>query len=507
MTFGTRRVSRAAPPQLLSLLSVIAAVIIWDAQLASLRAELLRNRAPISNPPLPQQANTPVAEGDASSKSVDLHWIAKEQRRLRKAKNGKVMQIIVSLRRQRMTVYEDGRPVKQSRISSGKAGHRTPKGIFSIIQKRRHHRSNIYGGAAMPFMQRITWSGIAFHQGRVPGYAASHGCIRLPRRFARKLFKSTKMRTHVVITENEPVPYRIAHKNLLGPSDLSQEKLPVLSPPLERLVTGALPGAAEVGLSVPVSYDANESSIAIEAEHAPPGDDVGVQDLAAMLHLDETDRLAHRHLVKRTRSTSPLRVLVTRRTQRDRTLDMQRRLVALGYDVGEIDGRIGRMMIAATKAFQSANDLRVTGLVNNATGELLSELAGMPQPAEATIYVRQNGRDIYSGPIELEQSSEPIGTHLYTLADIGDKPEVREWLAVTVQAKGRLPSWNQRAWKKKLPEIKSVSAEEAIGRVKFPKHVRQAIEDRLTPGSSLIIADRGSERETGMATDFIVLTD
>ena len=78
---------------------------------------------------------------------------------------------------------------------------------------------------------------------------------------------------------------------------------------------------------------------------------------------------------------------------------------------------------------------------------------------------------------------------------------------MTAQRKGRLPSWSKRSWQKRLREIAPVTALEAIARIKFPAHVRAVIEDRLTPGSSLIIADRGSERETGIATDFVVLTD
>ena len=458
-------------------------------------------------PPLPPQAAAVSSNVKTSSLAADLLRVARERRRLRKAKNGKVMQIVVSLGRQRMTVYEDGRPVRQSGVSSGKAGHNTPTGVFSIIQQRRHHRSNIYNGASMPFMQRITWSGIALHQGRLPGYAASHGCIRLPGRFARQLFKSTQMRTHIVIAAGNPVPRAISHRNLLGPSDLEQQELAVLVPSTTNLVTGALPRRRVASLLVPVRYDVWDVSVRSAVEKAPMGYDTDVHQLTAMLHRDQTDQLAHRHRVKRTRRSGPLRVLVTRRNQRDRTRDVQRQFVMLGYDVGGVDGQIGRQMIAATKAFQLANNLRATGLPDAATRDLLDIRTKQSRPAEGTVYVRQNGRQIYSGPISIAHSSEPLGTHLYTLADLGDAPETREWLAVTAQAKGRLPSWSKKRWKKQLAEIKAVSAHEAISRIAFPKHVRQSIEDRLTPGSSLIIADLGSERETRLATDFIVLTD
>ena len=90
-------------------------------------------------------------------------------------------------------------------------GHRTPTGVFSVIGKERWHRSNIYSGAPMPFMQRITWSGVAMHAGVVPGYPASHGCIRLPAGFAPQLFGMTKMGARVVVTPRDVEPVEFSH--------------------------------------------------------------------------------------------------------------------------------------------------------------------------------------------------------------------------------------------------------------------------------------------------------
>ncbi len=90
-------------------------------------------------------------------------------------------------------------------------GHSTPMGVFSIIQKNKLHRSNIYSGAPMPFMQRITWSGVAMHAGVLPGYPASHGCIRMPMAFAAKMWNWTKMGARVVITPGEITPANFSH--------------------------------------------------------------------------------------------------------------------------------------------------------------------------------------------------------------------------------------------------------------------------------------------------------
>jgi lipoprotein-anchoring transpeptidase ErfK/SrfK len=96
--------------------------------------------------------------------------------------------IIVSIPKQRISVYGAGGFHRQGAVSTGTAGFPTPTGVFSVIQKNRHHRSNIYSGAPMPFMQRITWSGVAMHEGVLPGYPASHGCIRLTHQFASELW-------------------------------------------------------------------------------------------------------------------------------------------------------------------------------------------------------------------------------------------------------------------------------------------------------------------------------
>ena len=96
--------------------------------------------------------------------------------------------MIVSLATQRGTLYRNGVPIAITTVSTGKAGHETPTGVFTILQRDIDHRSNLYDDAPMPYMQRLTWGGVALHGGRLPGYPASHGCIRLPQAFARLIY-------------------------------------------------------------------------------------------------------------------------------------------------------------------------------------------------------------------------------------------------------------------------------------------------------------------------------
>ena len=125
-----------------------------------------------------------------------------------------LLTVIISIDKQQLTLYSDGVPVAHSRVSTGTPGHPTPTGVFSIIQKDRWHRSNLYGNAPMFYMQRITWSGVAMHQGIVPNYPASHGCIRLPEAFARQMWTTTKMGARVIIARSEVTPAAITHAKL-----------------------------------------------------------------------------------------------------------------------------------------------------------------------------------------------------------------------------------------------------------------------------------------------------
>ena len=109
--------------------------------------------------------------------------------------------VVVSLPEQRAYVYRGSMMVAAATISSGKDGKDTPVGVFPILQKREVHRSNLYNDAPMPFMQRLTWDGVALHAGRNPGFPDSHGCIRLPAGFAKKLFAVTQVGSTVVVTD------------------------------------------------------------------------------------------------------------------------------------------------------------------------------------------------------------------------------------------------------------------------------------------------------------------
>ena len=139
--------------------------------------------------------------------------------------------VLVSIPQQTMHVYRNGILIGRSTVSTGAKGHATPGGVFSILEKKQTHRSKKYDNAPMPYMQRLTWSGIAMHSGQLPGYPASHGCVRLPYDFSQLLFKATEKGGTVVVGDGKtPTPHLASNPGLLlAPKDFTPDMVRRLS--------------------------------------------------------------------------------------------------------------------------------------------------------------------------------------------------------------------------------------------------------------------------------------
>src|SRR6516225_7088561 len=148
-----------------------------------------------------------------------------EKDEVQDAPNGP-LQIIISITDQRISVYDNGALIARSSVSTGIPRHPTPLGVFSVISKERWHRSNLYSGAPMPYMQRITQSGIALHAGILPGYPASHGCIRLKNDFAIRLWRLTKRGARVIIARDDIRPVEVANPHLFESKPQAVSSLP-----------------------------------------------------------------------------------------------------------------------------------------------------------------------------------------------------------------------------------------------------------------------------------------
>ncbi len=136
--------------------------------------------------------------------------------------------IAISIDKQNLKIYDANGFFAEAPVSTGMKGHPTPMGVFSVIQKHKLHHSNIYSGAPMPYMQRITWSGVAIHAGVLPGYPASHGCIRMPMAFAIKMWNWTRMGARVVVTPGEMTPTSFSHPLLVAQKVVPQ---PIVAEP------------------------------------------------------------------------------------------------------------------------------------------------------------------------------------------------------------------------------------------------------------------------------------
>ena len=155
--------------------------------------------------------------------------------------------IAISIEKQTVKIYDDNGFFAEAPVSTGMKGHPTPMGVFSVIQKHKLHHSNIYSGAPMPYMQRITWSGVAMHAGVLPGYPASHGCIRMPMAFAVKMWNWTRMGARVVVTPGEITPSSFSHPLLVAQKVVPQPAAP--EPQADTLPAAKSDKASDAGIA------------------------------------------------------------------------------------------------------------------------------------------------------------------------------------------------------------------------------------------------------------------
>jgi lipoprotein-anchoring transpeptidase ErfK/SrfK len=333
------------------------------------------------------------------------------------------LHIIVSTAKQRVTVYANGTLVGRAPVSTGMPDHPTPMGIFTVISKSRWHVSNIYSGAPMPYMQRITWSGIALHAGKLPGYPASHGCIRLPEHFAARLWGLSKIGARVIIARDEVAPVAIAHPRLPVPKK-PQNK------PADALVAAA-PAAGKIELvaSVEIASKVGDGMKEIGAiKPAPPEDIVQV--------------------MPRPQPQGPVQVFVSRK--------------------------------------------------------------------QGKVFVRQDFKPIFEAPVTITEPDRPLGTHVFTAMQIQEDGAAMRWTVVTIPSgyarardrdgKGgtKLSRAKQEAFATELAAAPTAAA--ALDRIEMPQAVIDRIAGLLAVGSALIVSDNALSDETGIETDFIVLT-
>ena len=393
---------------------------------------------------------------------------------------GEPIMAIVSIKTQQVTFYDADGWILRAPVSTGTTGRETPAGVFAVLQKEEEHHSSLYDDASMPHMQRLTWNGIAMHGGPLPGYAASHGCIRMPFGFAETLFDKTRIGMRVIISPNDAVPVEFSHAALFVP---------------KAEVLAAAPARAEI----------------LEGEAAE----------AAML-ADETKKAAAKYAREAASLTVSLHKLEALKTRADADLGRADKAIAAAK-TDEARARAGDLKVkAAAKAVDvaaqidtaradAASKLEVAARAKDATKTATIEKADAAKAASEAklalepvsvyisratqkLYVKRNthkpwadGGEVFDSSIEvsvtIRNPEKPIGTHVFTA--MARNGAGLRWSAVTIDNRD--------------------DAKDALDRITIPQEVLDRIAPTALPRSTIVVSDEPLSRETNYRTEFVAV--
>jgi L,D-transpeptidase catalytic domain len=459
---------------------------------------------------------------------------------------------VVSLAKQRIWVYGSAGLIAQSAVSTGMQGHRTPTGVFSIVQKSRFHRSNIYSDAPMPYMQRITWSGIALHAGVVPGHPASHGCIRLPHQFAVELWGLTRIGARVVVVPDDPSVFDIEHPRLPAPAMLAMpadaNPVPGVESREPEAVEGRAPGIVDAAAREEPDGEqppAASSKLVNPLERAKAARRHAVTDAAAKAKAAKAAlRASALKAAEASRTIAVLRMaelaLTTALARRDAAAkalqgapDAPKAAEALASALIEAEARLAAAGKAAEEAraleavktpeaiavakaawqAQQANTQAVAAL--KATQRNTEPISVFVSKKAGKVYIRQAWVPIHEGAATFKDPELPLGTHVYVAKAAEDDGRTLRWLSVSLppsqpppprKSAGRDEPVQQASLPPAFTEHLVPNAASVLERFELEEETRAFIADRLWAGASLIVSDEAMSRETGATTDFIVVT-
>ncbi len=441
--------------------------------------------------------------------------------------------IVVSIPRQRITVHGAGGFRTESAVSTGMRGFPTPTGVFSVIQKNKYHRSNIYSGAPMPFMQRITWSGVAMHAGVLPGYPASHGCIRLTHAFASELWTMTRLGARVVVAPEDVQAVEVAHpalpRPLLAPAPAPVATGDAPAPTLvsagggsetERPAAGGLLGPLERARLERARIVAEAPALAKAAKEAglaSAAKAVAANKAIAALHAAEQAladaRAKHEAAVKAAEAAKDGEAAERAKAAQTAAAAKLAEASKAAEEAAAAETTATREAFAAAQAAWDAEKRSDAAAAVVRAGERsLEPVSVFVSRKTGRVYVRQAWKPIHEAPVIFKHPDEPIGTHTYVAMDPIEEGRAMRWLSVSLapaphaaeprQRKGR--DGGSAAAPRSAPT--RVSAAAALERFELPEETRKLIADRLWAGATLTVSDQGLSHETGKYTDFIVLT-
>jgi lipoprotein-anchoring transpeptidase ErfK/SrfK len=500
----------------------------------------------------PRNAVRPRGTARQNSRVEESKPLTKEQNETKKAEKTPTGPLfaVVSLSDQRISVYNADGLVARSRISSGMPGYRTPTGIFTIIQRNRYHRSNIYAGAPMPYMQRLTWSGIALHQGVVPGYPASHGCIRLPGSFAVDLWGMTRIGERVVVAQHDVSPEDFSHPRLPAPAMqpppmvASGQGAPPLKPgsgqagagltqvaTADQAVPAALTAPANPRLLNPMEYarelkakaaaDGAEAARAVKAavETAAAKAAAARRAAADFRQALAAQERAEAKVAARAKAIATARTAEAAEVAETAKADAEAELAAA---VRAVEAAQAAERRAAEEAREAQRAWREATRAVEEAEQLAKEATRRAAPVSVLIsrksqriYVRQALRPVLDAPVTIRNPEAPIGTHLYIASAADADGRTLSWSVISVPSSNSAGSAERAANAKKErgegvkqeARAEPSNAAEALERVELAPDVSTRISELLWAGGSLIISDQPLSSETSaVGTDIVVTT-
>ena len=441
-------------------------------------------------------------------------------------RSGVPLLAVVGLDTQRLTVYDSaGRMILQSAVSTGATGYETPAGIFSVVQKKADHNSNLYEDGNMPFMQRITWTGIAMHAGVLPGHPASHGCVRLPTDIAKRLFDLTDVGMRVVIVRNDITLVEFDHPHLLklsaGRVELSARPTnassSAASNPMQSLRSTASSKASEADalqrkasevrrIAARKSTDAASATKALQAAEANH----------ARAEVQSEDAEKALEVVNTAAMPKPPEVIKRAETVKGKAA------VRLAEVATQLEAAKAQAQTKTAAAAAAEEEAKAAEDASNAAQDAAAEAKRRTLPISVFVsrktqrfYVRQGYIPLFEGPITIQDPERPLGTYVFTA--FRNANERVRWGVVSMYAGGdsqiaaepvaaRSPS--RKGGARRTTEATSADVEgakAALDRLAIPQEAIQRISDVVLPGSSLIVSDEGLSVETGKDTDFVVV--
>jgi hypothetical protein len=392
---------------------------------------------------------------------------------------------VVSIKSQQVTFYDADGWIFRAPVSTGTTGRETPAGVFAVIEKNKDHHSSLYDDAWMPNMLRITWNGIALHGGPLPGYAASHGCVRMPYDFANKVFDKAPMGMRVIISPTDSEPVTFSDPALFVPKQDVIDALPARAAALGADADEAAKAAAAAKAAV------------VSAKRAAAAAPAVVRNLA-LLKARADAELARAEKVLAATNADPRKTDQAKAAAEDAKEKAAAKAEALGpqLDAAKADLKTKQDAAAAADAAAKAAEIK---RVETAKAALEAKLANEPvsifiSRATQKLYVRRDthkkwpdGGELYDFseefPVTIKDPDKPLGTHIFT---------------AVARAEGGL-RWTE------VSIDDGDTAKNALDRITFPQEVLDRIAPTARPLSSITISDEPLSSETNYRTEFVVV--